>query len=416
MRILIATWGSHGDLYPAIGLGLGLRARGHEVVVAASPLFRDDVERERLGFHPVRPDVDPADRATIARIMDARGGSEFLFKELLMPALREAYTDLRPAVAGADLAISHPVTFAVPILAEELGTRWASYVLAPMSFFSVHDVPVFPPAPWMRRVAERSSLVSRALVALARRVTREWTQPVAQLRASHGLPAGDDPLHEGQHSPHLVLALFSRVLAEPQADWPPNVVVTGAISYNGPQATVLSPELEAFLADGPPPIVFTLGTSAVGAAGRFYEESAAAVGALGCRGVLLAGSHAENRPTAPLPKGVIAVDRAPHAALFPRAAAIVHQGGAGTLHQALASGHPMLVVPHAHDQHDNADRAWRLGVARVVQPRRYRAARVASELRLLLDGRSHQERARAVAAIVRAEDGVRAGCDAIERI
>ncbi len=95
-------------------------------------------------------------------------GTEFLFREVLMPALGDAAADLRPAIADADLVISHPATFAVPVLAEELGTRWASMVLAPMSFFSVHDVPVFPPAPWLRRVAERSPLVSRALVAMAR--------------------------------------------------------------------------------------------------------------------------------------------------------------------------------------------------------------------------------------------------------
>ena len=107
----------------------------------------------------------------------------------------------------------------VPVLAEELGTRWASMVLAPMSFFSVHDVPVFPPAPWLRRIAERSPLVSRALVAIARRVTRNWTSRCG-VRTATGLPAGGDPVYEGQHSPHLVLALFSRVIANPQPDWP----------------------------------------------------------------------------------------------------------------------------------------------------------------------------------------------------
>lgn len=415
-RIVIACWGSYGDLNPAVGLGIGLRDRGHDVVIATCPAYRADVEREGLTFHPVRPDVDPRNREVLARIMDARRGTEHIFRGLLMPALRDACADLRPVVEQADLVVSHPVTCAVPVLAERLGKRWASYVLAPMSFFSVHDVPVFPPAPWLRRVGERSTLASRALVAIARRATRGWTAPVGDLRRELGLPAGGHPVYEGQHSPHLVLALFSRALADPQPDWPVQTVVAGAVLYNGPTPEVLPPALERFLASGPPPVVFTLGSSAVGAAGRFYEESVEAVRALGRRAVLLVGSHPENRPRGALPDGVIVVEHAPHVALFPRASVVVHQGGAGTLHHALAAARPMLVVPYSHDQPDNADRARRIGVARVVRPGRYRAARVIDELRPLLEDATYADAARRVATIVRSEDGVRTACDAIERL
>ena len=416
MRIVIATWGSHGDLNPAVGLAAGLHARGHEAIVATSPMYRQDVERAGVGFHPVRPDIDPHDKAVLARIMDARHGTEFLFTKVLMPALQDAAADLRPAIADADLVVSHPATFAVPVLAEQLGTRWASMVLAPMSFFSVHDVPVFPPAPWLRRVAERSPLLSRALVAVARRTTRSWTAPVAALRVASGLPPGATPIFEGQHSPELVLALFSRVLAAPQADWPDHVVVAGAIPYNGASASGLPAELEAFLAAGPPPVVFTLGTSAVGTPGRFYQESLAAVREVGCRAVLLIGQPGASGLTSPLPDGVIGVEYASHALLFPRASAVVHQGGAGTLHHALAAGRPMIVVPYAHDQPDNADRARRLGVARVIGPNRYRGRRVVEALRAVLTDPAMTAAAARVAAAVRVEDGVRTACDAIERL
>ncbi len=384
--------------------------------MATSPIHRALVEREGVEFHPVRPDIDPDNRVLVARLMDAQRGTEFLLRDVIVPALHDAVTDLRPAIAAADLVVSHPVTFAVPVLAEALQRPWASMVLAPMSFFSVHDPPVLPPAPWLKPIVERVPLAARAMVGLAHRITRGWMSPVADLRASLGLAPGRHPLFEGQHSPHRVLALFSRVLANPQPDWPANVVVTGAITYNGPASTALDPELEAFLAAGDPPVVFTLGTSAVWAAGRFYDESLEAVTTLGCRAVLLVGRHPENRPRTPLPAGVIAVEYAPHTALFPRAAVVVHQGGAGTLQQGLASGRPMLVVPHAHDQADNAYRARRLGVARVIRPGRYRAARVARTLRAILDDRAFADAAARVAAQVRAEDGVGTACDAIERL
>jgi UDP:flavonoid glycosyltransferase YjiC (YdhE family) len=109
-------------------------------------------------------------------------------------------------------------------------------------------------------------------------------------------------------------------------------------------------------------------------------------------------------------------DVAPHDALFPRAAAIVHHGGVGTTGQALRSGRPMLVVPHAHDQPDNAARVSRLGVARSLDAGAYTAARAAAHLRQLLDEPSYRERADAVGKIVQSENGAKAACDAIDQV
>jgi UDP:flavonoid glycosyltransferase YjiC (YdhE family) len=248
---------------------------------------------------------------------------------------------------------------------------------------------------------------------LARPTLRRWVEPVDRLRAELGLPLGKHPMIEGQFSPHGTLALFSRVLARPQADWPPNVTVTGTSFYNGPEP--LDTQLDEFVAAGEPPVVFTLGTSAVGAAGRFYHESAAAAAKLGVRAVMLTGGFAQNRPEV-LPPNVLLVDRAPHQLLLPRATVVVHQCGAGTTAQALRSGHPMLLVPHGHDQFDNARRVRKLGVARTLLPSEYRAERVARELRALLQEPSYRERAAAVSIVVREERGAEAAAAAIERL
>lgn len=413
-RIVITSFGSYGDVNPYLGLALGLRARGHDVVIATSPIYRDYVEREEIAFHAVRPDVSPNDRALVARIMDARTGTDFLLRELLLPSLRDSYTDLSRAVEGADLLVTHPITFAAPVVAQERAMPWVSTVLAPMSFFSEHDLPVFPPIPWAKRL-ERVPGAARILVRLARASTRSWMKPVYDLRAERGLPPGSDPLFEGQHSPRLVLGLFSRLLGEPQADWPRNVRITGPIFYNGPADSGLSEDIERFLLAGPPPVVFTLGSAAVAAAGSFYNESAEAAHRAGLRAVLLAGNHAQNRPTRATPStDLLVVDQAPHATLLPRAAASVHQAGIGTLHQALRAGRPMVLVPHAHDQADNAYRAARLGVGGIIYPQRYRADRVAAELRRLTADAQYATRAAAVGSALHAETGVASACDAIE--
>jgi UDP:flavonoid glycosyltransferase YjiC (YdhE family) len=111
---------------------------------------------------------------------------------------------------------------------------------------------------------------------------------------------------------------------------------------------------------------------------------------------------------------MVAFPYAPYAELFPRAAAIVHQGGIGTTAQAMRSGRPMLVMPYGHDQPDNAVRVARLGIARTIARRHYTPARAAAELRPLLDKPVYGQRAAAVGKALQQEDGVRAACDALE--
>jgi UDP:flavonoid glycosyltransferase YjiC (YdhE family) len=133
------------------------------------------------------------------------------------------------------------------------------------------------------------------------------------------------------------------------------------------------------------------------------------------RAVLLVGPDPRNRP-ATLPDGVAVFEYAPYAALFPRAAAVVHQGGIGTTAEAMRAGRPMLVMPYAHDQPDNAERVARLGIARTISRERYTAARAADALRRLLDGPSYAQKATKVGSVLRKEDAVGTACNALETL
>ncbi|MEO8255922.1 MAG: glycosyltransferase [Acidobacteriota bacterium] len=411
-RIVITCWGSYGDVYPYVGLAKALNARGHQALIAAPEYYRRTIEREQIGFAAVGLDIDPTDREVMKRVMHPVKGTEAVVRDLVVPALPRTFDELRQVAAGADLLVSHPLTLAAPLVSETLRLPWVSTILAPLGFFSVTDLPVLPPMPRLVHLRRLGPWFGRIVVGLARRATRAWTEPVDRLRARLGLPPGGHPLFEGQFSPAATLALFSPVLAEPQADWPPHVRMTGFVFYNGPD--LLDPALESFLAAGPPPVVFTLGTSAVGAAGRFYQESVEAVSRLGVRAVLLTGGFVENQPTGSRSPDVLLIDRAPHQLLFPRASVVVHQGGIGTTAQGLRSGRPMLVVPHGHDQPDNAFRVTRLGVARTLSPSRYTADRVAGELKRLRQPEGYRTRAADVAAVVNRERGAEAAADAIE--
>lgn len=415
--ILINTWGSHGDVDPYLALAHALRARGHEPVLAMPAYFAAVVGREGFAFHAVGPDVRPDDTEFVRRVMDARRGSEWLLREAIVPHVERSYEELDAVAGGADLVVGHPVTWGAAMVAERRGLPFVSTVLAPLSFWSVHDLPVFPPAPWIKPLVDRWPGLAPTLMRAVRRASRDWATPaVNRLRARLGLRSVADPLFEGQHSPAKVLALFPRVLARPQPDWPANVTVTGALVHDAAHGTTLAPELAAFLDAGDAPLVFTLGTSAVLVGARFYEESAAAARRLGRRAVLLVG-RALAGPLARLAGGDVHVAAAaPHSLLLPRAAAVVHQCGIGTLSQALRAGRPQLCVPWAHDQPDNAWRASRLGVGRTLYPKRYTAGRAAAELRALLDVPSHATNATRVAADVRAERGAALAVEEIERV
>ncbi len=414
-RVVLTAMGSLGDLHPFIAIALGLRARGHEPVLATGEFYRRKIESLGLGFRPLRPDsAFVSDPVRMRRVMDFRWGTLWVIRKLVLPALRESYEDTLAAAEGADLLVSHPLTYTTRLVAEKTGIPWASTSVTPIVLTSVHDPPLIPVVP---DISKHLRFLGPSFWGPLRRflkwATCAWAKPWYRLREEIGLPPMRvNPLVD-VHSPSLVLTLFSGLLAAKQPDWPSQTVVTGFPFYDQDGGSGLPPELARFLANGPPPIVFTLGCSASMVAGSFFEDSVAAAKRLGRRAVLILGKNFPNRPTN-LPDGVIACDYAPFSELFPQAAVIVHPGGIGTTGLAMRSGRPMLVVPFAHDQPDNAERVRRLGIARTILPKRYTPSRVVEELQHLLQNPAYAQRASEVGKKIRAEDGVRTACDALE--
>lgn len=413
-RIVLATFGSHGDLNPFLALGLELKARGHSVAVAAAPVYKADVERLGLEHAPVRPDLDQGDVRMLERAMDPRWGAEVIVRELLMPVIRESYEDLEKAASGADLIMSHVLTYAAPVLAEKKNIRWLSTSLQPLMFFSRYDPPVFAPAPWLAALRPLGPRVNGALLAFLKKFSYPWGEPVRALRRDLGLGPGQDPIFEGQHSPYGVLALYSGLFASPQPDWPPRVTICGFPFLDQDiGGKPLDPRLENFLASGEKPVAFTLGSTAVRIAGGFYKTAAEAAKLLKKRAVLLAGEGVE--ALGALPPEIIAVPSAPYHLLFPRCAAVVHSGGIGTTAQVLRAGVPQIAAPFAHDQYDNAARVERMGVGSRGK-RTTTAPELAATLSRLLNDNGITNRAAQAGAAIRAENGVKIACDAVERV
>lgn len=412
-RIVLATFGSYGDLNPFLALALELKRRGHDPVIATAEGYRRDVEGRGLGFAPVRPDLDRGDLALFERALDRVKGPEVIIREILTPRVRESYADLERASAGADLLLSHSLTYAAPVLAEKKNMIWLSVVLQPLMFLSAEDPSVLAPAPWLAVLRPLGPAVNRALFALVKLAGSRWADPVRALRKELGLPRGADPLFDGQYSPYGTLALFSPLYGPPQLDWPENTLACGFPFLDSDiGGKGLDERLESFLSAGTPPVVFTLGSAAVMIAGDFFRNAAAAVQGHGVRAILLAGPAAKDLTD--LPSGVEAFESAPYHALFPRCAAVVHSGGIGTTAQALRAGVPQMIVPFAHDQYDNAARVVRLGVGEALEGRNPTGRELAATLSRLLDDDEIKQRAARVGTSIRAENGVSLACDAIE--
>ena len=420
MRIILSNIGTYGDTNPLIALALELKRRGHTPVMAIPEVYRPKIAPLGLEFHAIRPDIDPTNNVLVEMVYDIKHGTEHGLRNFLFPSLRKTYDDLLEVATRpvrADLMLLGELNYAGPIVAEKTGIPWASYVLAPLSFFSAFDPPVLPPYPRLAKADKKVPGFGRVIKRVARFASRKWPEPIYALRQELGLPRGANPLFDAKHSPYLVLALFSRVLGVEQKDWPPNTLIAGFAYYDADAGNArLPPHLEKFVAGGEPPVVFTLGSAAVLAAGDFYEVSARAAMELGVRAVLLIGTDPRNRPATALPNSICVAEYAPYSALFSSAKLVVHQGGVGTTAQCLRAGKPMLIMPYSHDQPDNARRMKRLGVAKVIQKSNYKAKKVTRKLREMLDDPKLAEKATAVAERLSAEDGLKAACDALEAL
>jgi rhamnosyltransferase subunit B len=412
-KVVLAAAGSLGDLHPFIALSQALRDRGLNAVLACAAEYRSKVEAAGITFHRLRPGFDEMqrdlgmDRSQLTRGVIKR--SDFLFRKLVLPYVRAAYEDMMAVTADADLVLPGSLAFGARLAAEKRAIPWIAIVLQPMMFLSSYDPPVIPEAAALCALLRRlGPIPTRYAMWLLRKAVNGLFQPLRALRADLGLPpTAQDPLFDGQFAHAGAIGLYSRLLGDVQPDYPRPTSIVGFTAFDSEDGmpASLHSALNAFLEAGRAPLVFTLGSLIVHSPGSFFRESLAAARTLKRRAVLLVGEHGIGDFAHRGSEEVFVCAYAPHSLLFPRAAAIVHHGGIGTLAQALRSGRPQLIVPYFADQLDNAARAARLGVARVSSPRGYSGASASHDLHRLLEDVHCLARAAAVAQSVAAEDG-----------
>ncbi len=406
MRVVMLTYGSRGDVQPFVALGVGLRAAGHEPVLAAPATFAALAARHQITFAPLPGDVNELAR----RIADEARGKPLRLARIVYQFARpigaEVIRRMRRACAGADMVISSFLTVAAGHLcAQEAGSAECAVDLFP--FFAPPDdiASIMWPGVRMglrwRRLSHRfAQTVFRFSQSISYRIVRRQHPKIGPPRLPWAMPGQQIPL----------LLAYSRHLVPPSPA--PLAVQTGAwrlapVDWQPPH------DLVAFLADGPPPVVVSFGSMMTRDADTIGAIVVAALCRLGQRAIVQRGWS--NLAPSSLPSTMLLTDELPHDWLLPQAAAMIHHGGAGTTAAALQAGIPAVIVPFAADQPFWAWRAQLTGANPPPIPvARLSVERLSAALAQALTP-MYRERAAAVGAAMRAEGGVEEAVRWIER-
>jgi rhamnosyltransferase subunit B len=412
MNILLVPVGSHGDVHPFVGMGLGLKQRGHAISLLANEVYRPLAEKHGFDFAPIGT-VEDYHRLTHDPLLwhPSKSLRAVFVEDLLRQYLPLTYRAIESRyVRGQTAVLAGSLGFAPRIAHEKLGVPLATIHLQPISIASVADPPQFPASISLKWFPKP---VRRMLYWYIERIVVDGylAGPVNDFRQQLGLAPIRRIWGNWRHSPQLILGLFPNWFAS-APDWPLQMQQTGFIRYDEGESPELPAGLELFLNAGEPPVVVSFG-SAMRQARPHLEAAVEACRRLGLRCVLLAKNGDQIPPN--LPEGCRQFDYAPFSRVFPRAAAVIHHGGVGTTAQALSAAVPQLVMPMAFDQPDNAARLVRLGVAKSLPAAKFTAERATAILQSLLNDQQVRPACAKWASEMRA-DPLPRSCDLIESL
>lgn len=393
--IIVASSGTGGDILPFIRLSQGLLDRGHRVLMLVPRFHEATVLASGIPYQSFGSVDEWQALLNDPDLWDERKGWGVIWRGLVphLDVMRQLIEQL-PADEPC-VVLSHPILIPMAALARSVrpDLRIVAAYLAPSNLCSSYDmltagslrIPGWLPISW-RQV-------------LWKLIHKNWIDPITlpslnAARNQNGLPTVAHFFEHMLTAPNASLGLFPDWYAAIQPDWPHAFSEGDFVRTTTESRAAPSPELEQFLSNGAPPIVFTPGTGHQHAA-RYFNTALKALTGLGHRGLFIT-SHAAQLPDS-LPSNVLWQTHVPFVSLLPRTAAVVHHGGIGTMAEAFRAGTPQLIVPFAYDQFDNALHAKRLGVADVLLAKRMSAGRMQKQLAQLLISHNVAQACRTIA-------------------
>ena len=414
MRILIFTFGTRGDVQPYVALGAALRARGHEVTLSTGLGFEAMIEAHGLSAAPVS--IDFRDLLQMPEIQDAlctfsgKIRAWRTFRGMFRRQFDEMWEIARQA--RPDMLVAHPKGFTAHDIAEALQVVSVPTTLQP-AFVPTGAFPQFMvPVANLGRTGNRLSHQAFARLSAwgQGKATGDWRQSALGLGPARrrAFMAGYHP--GGRSVPHLH-GYSGEIIPKPD-DWGEDEHITGYWYLDQQTGWQPPDDLQHFLREGPPPVYVGFGSMPAKDAERTTRSVVEALRLSGRRGVLASGWG--GLASAGNSESVHALEGVPHDWLFPRCAAIVHHGGAGTTHEALRWGRPSVICPFGVDQPFWGRQVNRLGAGpKPIAQKRLTGERLAGAIVQALDP-AVAARAAEIGAAMRREGGADAAAAIVE--
>jgi rhamnosyltransferase subunit B len=367
MKVIVATLGSAGDLFPYLAVAQKLQMQGHQVQFLSQEPFRALVGKAGIDFSPIVNERDHERTVQHPKLWRPIDGFGVLWRHLCIPALEPAWRLISDA-ASADSRLTvfaSPLVLGARVARETHRFKLVTGVTAPSALRSLDDpqfigafrVPAW--APRTLRHAFWSTLDHLKLEPLA----KERLHP---FRNSLGLPSlKGGTFSEWLLSPDRIVAMFPESFARKASDWPERLQITGFPLYRPAESDAWPQDLERFLSDGAPPVMIFAGS-----AGTFsihkIELCLEELQRQNRRAVVVAPAITESQRASAGGAGRLIMDRLPLHRALPRVEAIIHHGGVGTIAESFDARVSQWIWPSAYDQYDNAERVARSGRGRVL--------------------------------------------------
>lgn len=395
MKICILTIGTRGDVQPYIALGLGLKAAGHEVTISTLDEFKSLVHQYGLFHDSLRGDFLKVAQSTIGE----KGGNQLKRIRQYIEMAKDTLVDEWASAQKAEVLIYSPAAIGGYHVAEKLE----------IPTFAAFPTPLYSPTrefpnPFLpfRNLGPFNKLSHQLFAKLGPAMYRG---PIDQFRKDVLAlpPAKGENLLRGK--PITKLYAYSEVVVPKPADWDETSVVTGYWFLDAPANWQPDPELVKFLQEGSPPVYIGFGSMFIGDGKQKAEIAVEALRLAGQRGILATGWGGLTADH--MSKDVFVLDSIPHDWLFPKAAAIVHHGGAGTTGAVIRAGKPQMICPFVGDQFFWGQRMADLGVSPSPIPQTKLAAeRLADAIKYAVSDTNIRQRALSLGETVRAENGI----------